>query len=77
MAKNLADEVAGTGITVNTVNPGTVVDAPSARVDAARGGESSPSQIADLVAFLTSPLAAAVSGETIAVGHRVRGVTGL
>jgi len=59
-AKNLADQVAGTGVTVTTV-------------DAGRSGESSPDQIADLVAFLISPRSA-VSGESIAVGHRVRGV---
>lgn len=76
-AKNLADTAAGTGVTVNAVNPGTVTDTPSTEVDAAKGGESTPQQIADLVAFLVSPLAGAISGESIAVGHRVRGVTGL
>ena len=74
-AKNLADAVAGTGVTVNTVSPGTVSETPATEVAPGRGGESSPRQIADLVAFLVSPLAAAVSGESIAVGHRVRGVT--
>jgi len=73
-AKNVADQVAGTGVTVNTVSPGTVTPTPAAEVEAGRGGESSPEQIADLVAFLASPLAGAVSGESIAVGHRVRGV---
>jgi len=77
MAENLADALAGTGVTVNAVSPGPVVDAPSSEVAVARGGESSPDQIADLVAFLVSPLAGAVSGESIAVGHRVRGVTSL
>jgi NAD(P)-dependent dehydrogenase (short-subunit alcohol dehydrogenase family) len=72
-AKNLADEVAGTGITVNTVNPGTVSDTPATAVEPGKPGESSPAQIADLVAFLISPLAS-TSGESIAVGHRVRGV---
>jgi NAD(P)-dependent dehydrogenase (short-subunit alcohol dehydrogenase family) len=74
-AKNLADGVAGTGVTVNVVNPGTVSGTPAAEVQPGRGGESSPAQIADLVAFLASPLAGAVSGESIAIGHRVRGVT--
>jgi hypothetical protein len=50
---------------------------PSAEVSTARGGESTPQQIADLVAFLASPVAGAISGESIAVGHRVRGVTGV
>lgn len=76
-AKNLADAAAGTGVTVNVVNPGIVTDRPSAQVERGRAGESSPTQIADLVAFLASPLAAGVSGESIAVGHRVRGVTSL
>jgi NAD(P)-dependent dehydrogenase (short-subunit alcohol dehydrogenase family) len=76
-AKNLADSVAGSGVTVNTVNPGTVSAHPSAEVEPGRGGESTPDEIADLVAFLISPRARAISGEAIAVGHRVRGVTAL
>jgi NAD(P)-dependent dehydrogenase (short-subunit alcohol dehydrogenase family) len=72
-AKNLADELAGTGVSVTTVNPAIVVDHPATEVAVGRGGESSPEQIADLVTFLISPRAA-VSGESIAVGHRVRGV---
>jgi NAD(P)-dependent dehydrogenase (short-subunit alcohol dehydrogenase family) len=74
-AKNLADSVAGSGVTVNTVSPGPVVSSPTSVVEPRRSGESSPEQIADLVAFLVSPRSAAVSGESIAIGHRVRGVT--
>jgi NAD(P)-dependent dehydrogenase (short-subunit alcohol dehydrogenase family) len=74
-AKNLADGVAGSGITVNTVSPGTVTASPAAEVEPGRGGESSPQQIADLITFLVSPRSGAVSGESIAIGHRVRGVT--
>jgi NAD(P)-dependent dehydrogenase (short-subunit alcohol dehydrogenase family) len=73
-AKAIADELAGSGVTVNVVNPGNVKDAPGADVALGRGGESSPTQIAALVAFLASDAAAAVSGESIAVGHRVRGI---
>lgn len=73
-AKNLADDAAGTGVTVNVVNPGAVSDTPHAEVAPGAGGESSPAQIADLIAFLASPLAGAISGESIAVGHRLRGV---
>jgi NAD(P)-dependent dehydrogenase (short-subunit alcohol dehydrogenase family) len=73
IAKGLADEYADSGVTVNTVNPALVTEEPRHRVESARGGDSSPSQIADLVAFLVSPLSA-LSGEVIAVGHRVRGV---
>jgi len=76
-AKNLADQVAGSGVTVNVVNPGIVADDPSTTVETGRGGESSPTQIADLVAFLVSPLASGISGESIAIGHRVRGVVAL
>lgn len=76
-AKNLADQVAGTGVTVNAVSPGIVTATPATEVERGRSGESTPANIADLVAFLVSPLAGAISGESIAVGHRVRGVTGL
>jgi NAD(P)-dependent dehydrogenase (short-subunit alcohol dehydrogenase family) len=72
-AKNLADELAGAGVAVTTVNPGIVSEHPAREVAAGRAGESSPAQIADLVTFLISPRAA-VTGESIAVGHRVRGV---
>jgi NAD(P)-dependent dehydrogenase (short-subunit alcohol dehydrogenase family) len=73
IAKNLADEVVEDGVTVNVVNPGIVSDQPSASVEPGRGGESSPQQIADLVAFLVSPLSV-VSGESIAIGLRVKGI---
>ena len=72
-AKNLADELAGTGVAVNTVNPGTVSDTPATDVEQGRPGQSSPTQIADLVTFLISPISA-VDGESIAIGHRLRGV---
>nr|WP_236007988.1 SDR family oxidoreductase [Nakamurella leprariae] len=75
IGKNLADELAGTGITVNTVNPGLVKHEPASEVDAGRPGDSSPAQIADLVTFLVSPRAV-LSGESLVVGHRVRGVSG-
>ncbi|WP_460773344.1 SDR family NAD(P)-dependent oxidoreductase [Microbacterium sp. GXF7504] len=77
IAKNLADALAGTGVTVNAVSPGIVTETPSAEVAPARGGESTPAETADLIAFLLSPLARAISGESIAVGHRLRGATGL
>jgi NAD(P)-dependent dehydrogenase (short-subunit alcohol dehydrogenase family) len=72
-AKNLADELAGSGVAVNTVNPGTVSETPATEVEQGRPGQSSPTQIADLVTFLISPISA-VSGESVAIGHRLRGV---
>lgn len=76
-AKNLADQVAGSGITVNTISPGVVTQTPATEVQPGRPGESSPQQIADLIAFLISPRTAAISGESIAIGHRVNGVTSM
>jgi NAD(P)-dependent dehydrogenase (short-subunit alcohol dehydrogenase family) len=76
-AKNLADSVAGSGVTVNTVSPGTVSATPALGVETGRPGDSSPDQIADLIAFLLSPRAGAISGESIATGHRVRGITSM
>ena len=72
IAKNLADESAGTGVTVNVVNPGLVTDTPKAEVQRGGPGDSSPEQIADLIAFLASPRSV-VSGESISIAHRVLG----
>lgn len=74
IAKNLADSLAGTGVAVNAVNPGIVRPDPATEVQPGYGGQSSPQQIADLITFLASPICA-ISGESIAIGHRVRGVT--
>jgi NAD(P)-dependent dehydrogenase (short-subunit alcohol dehydrogenase family) len=76
-AKNLADAVAGSGVTVNAVSPSIVSDDPSTEVERGRSGEAAPTDTADLVAFLLSPLAGRISGESIAVGHRMRGVIAL
>src|SRR5690606_38706473 len=76
-AKNLADSVAGTGVTVNAVSPGIVSEDPAVEVEPGRGGQSTPGQIADLITFLMSPRAGAISGESMVVGHRVRGYSGL
>jgi NAD(P)-dependent dehydrogenase (short-subunit alcohol dehydrogenase family) len=76
ISKNLADAYAGTGVTVNTVNPGTVTDQPNPVPTLGKPGESTPAQVAALVVFLASAVAAGVSGESIAVGHRVLGVIG-
>ncbi len=76
-AKHLADEAAGTGVTVNVVNPGIVADDPSPDVPVGASGQSTPADTARLVTFLLSPLSGTVSGESIAVGHRTRGFVGL
>ena len=49
-----------------------MTDEPSGSVQRGAGGESSPQQIADLVAFLSSPLSV-VSGESISIAHRMLG----
>lgn len=74
LAKTTADALIGSGVTVNVVSPGTVRDEPSAEVAMGRPGESTPEQVAALVVFLASRQAGGVSGERIAVGHRMRGV---
>jgi NAD(P)-dependent dehydrogenase (short-subunit alcohol dehydrogenase family) len=73
-AKALADDLAGTGVTVNVVAPGAVLDDPPAEVAPGRPGASTPAQVAATILFLASEAAGGISGETIAVGHRVRGV---
>lgn len=74
VSKTLADQLAGTGVTINVVAPGVVSDTPSTEVAMARAGQSSPQQVAATVAFLASEIAGAISGEEIASGHRLLGV---
>lgn len=74
IAKNLADAAAGTGVTVNTIHPGIVVDKPNPVPLPGRFGETSPAQVAAVAVFLGSRPAAGISGEVIAVGHRLMGV---
>lgn len=69
----LADEVAGSGVTLNVVHPGPVLEDASAAVPHAQYGESSPAQVAALVVFLASGPAGAISGESVSVGHKLRG----
>lgn len=77
IAKNLADSVAGSGVTVNVINPGHVLRQPTNVVQHGRTGDSTPENSADLIAFLSSPIAGAISGESIAMGHRLRGTVSL
>lgn len=77
IAKVLADSVAGSGVGVNVVNPGIVADeVPREAPAKGSAGVSTPAQVAALITFLVSPAAAGVSGESIAVGHKVVGVAG-
>ena len=76
-AKNLADSLAGSGVTVNTVSPGEVVEHPRQTIEPGTSGQCRPDDVARLVAFLLSPLSETISGESIAVGHRVRGFVNL
>ncbi|MDO9395599.1 MAG: SDR family oxidoreductase [Herbiconiux sp.] len=77
IAKALADAYAGTGVGINVVNPGVVrADASTEAPAPATAGESTPEQVASLVVYLASTAAAGVSGESIAVGHKLAGVAG-
>jgi NAD(P)-dependent dehydrogenase (short-subunit alcohol dehydrogenase family) len=73
-SKALADAYAASGVTVNVVNPAIVTAKPRTTIEPAAGGDSTPEQVAALVTYLTSAHAAAITGESIAVGHRVLGV---
>lgn len=74
LSKNLADELAGKGINVVTVHPGTTVTEAMTEERRARparnllGRHVDASEIAFLVAFLASPRSVAVNGDVIAAG---------
>jgi 3-oxoacyl-[acyl-carrier protein] reductase len=75
LARSWASEVAATGVTVNVVSPAATRTAMLD--DPARAGSSprvpplgrliEPAEIAEVVAFLLSPAAAAITGQDIAV----------
>ena len=94
LSNNLADELAGTGITVNTVHPGLTrtekVDAmiaaraeregkPVAQMEAEMAGAGlmgrlpTADDVAQVIAFLASPLSVTINGDAIAAGGGVRG----
>ena len=75
-SKTLADELAGTGVTLNVVDPGPVRPEPSPEVAPASPGDSRAEDVAAVVLFLASRAAGAVSGESVSVGHKVRGIVG-
>lgn len=77
VSKNLADEFAGTGVTVNVVHPAAVAPAGTAHIEPptpGRPGGTTADEVAALVAMLVSPLASSISGESISLGHRPLGV---
>ncbi|WP_433832061.1 SDR family NAD(P)-dependent oxidoreductase [Actinoplanes sp. CA-015351] len=73
-SKALADAYVASGVTINVVNPAIVTAKPRNGIEPATGGDSTPQQVAGLVVYLASIHAAAITGESIAVGHRVLGV---
>ncbi len=75
LARSWAAEVAGHGVTVNVVSPAATATAmlqdPSRAASAPRlppiGRLIAPAEIAGLVGYLLSPIAAAITGQDIAV----------
>lgn len=75
MARSFAREVAAQGVTINVVSPAatatTMLNDPARAVSAPRlpplGRLIEPREIADLVAYLLSPAAAAITGQDIAI----------
>jgi NAD(P)-dependent dehydrogenase (short-subunit alcohol dehydrogenase family) len=72
IAGGLADAYAGTGVTVNVVNPGPVHDSPQLEPKPFGPGDCTPQQVAATVTFLASEAAGTISGESVAVGHKAR-----
>lgn len=69
LTEALAEEVAGQGITVNAVLP-SIIDTPTNRADMPDADFSTwvqPAAIADVILFLTSPQARAITGALIPV----------
>jgi NAD(P)-dependent dehydrogenase (short-subunit alcohol dehydrogenase family) len=79
MTKNLADQLAADGITVNIVHPGTTRTWRTVETDARNyranvlGRIIDAAEVADIVAFVCSPRAGAITGEAISAGGGIPG----
>ena len=72
LSESLADELKDRNITVNTILPGTI-DTPANRADMPDADTArwvQPDEVADVVAFLASDAARAVTGAAIRVFGR-------
>jgi NAD(P)-dependent dehydrogenase (short-subunit alcohol dehydrogenase family) len=69
LTEALAEELGGTGVTVNAILP-SIIDTPTNRADmpdADTSGWVKPEAIADVILFLASPAARGVTGALIPV----------
>lgn len=71
LTESLAEELRGSGVTVNAILP-TIIDTPANRAEMPNSDFSEwvrPEAIADIVLFLSSPAARAITGALIPVSR--------